>query len=77
VRAADVPSLAAQSFPLCMSLMVHHLHADRHLKHGARQQLGLFLKARSPARPPNCAARPPICCLPARPGTQAPPVEHM
>mmetsp|Transcript_14981 Transcript_14981/g.45214 ORF Transcript_14981/g.45214 Transcript_14981/m.45214 type:complete len:523 (-) Transcript_14981:151-1719(-) len=44
VRAADVPKLAQQSFPLCMALMTQHLHADRHLKHGGRMQLNLFLK---------------------------------
>lgn len=47
VRAADVPKLAQQSFPLCMALMTQHLHADRHLKHGGRMQLNLFLKVRA------------------------------
>lgn len=44
VRAAQIPSLAKTSFPLCMALMTERLHADHHLKHGGRQQLGLFLK---------------------------------
>jgi DNA primase large subunit len=44
VTAAQVPGLARQSFPLCMALMAQHLHADHHLRHGGRIQLGLFLK---------------------------------
>jgi Eukaryotic and archaeal DNA primase, large subunit len=46
VTAAQIPSLARQSFPLCMLNMYKHLEADRHLRHSARLQLGLFLKAR-------------------------------
>ncbi len=46
VTAGQVAGLARASFPLCMALMTQHLHADHHLKHGARMQLGLFLKVR-------------------------------
>ena len=46
VTAVQVPGLARQSFPLCMALMTQHLHAEHHLRHGGRIQLGLFLKVR-------------------------------
>jgi DNA primase large subunit len=44
ITAADIPALAAASFPLCMQAMVAGLAADHHLKHKGRLQLGLFLK---------------------------------
>ncbi|EJD76255.1 hypothetical protein LOAG_16754 [Loa loa] len=40
-----VDSLAATSFPLCMRNIHNRLRADHHLRHGARMQYGLFLKA--------------------------------
>ena len=46
VTAAQIPGLARQSFPLCMALMAQHLHAESHLRHTGRMQLGLFLKVR-------------------------------
>uniref|UniRef100_A0A7S3UDP7 DNA primase large subunit n=1 Tax=Picocystis salinarum TaxID=88271 RepID=A0A7S3UDP7_9CHLO len=44
VTVQDLPSLATESFPLCMSHLYHRLKANHHLKHGGRMQLGLFLK---------------------------------
>jgi hypothetical protein len=44
VNVADVDALAAASFPLCMQHLLHKVREDHHLKHGGRQQLGLFLK---------------------------------
>jgi hypothetical protein len=44
VSVADVDALAAASFPLCMQHLLHKVREDHHLKHGGRQQLGLFLK---------------------------------
>ena len=44
ITAADIPPLAASSFPLCMQAMVAGLSTDHHLKHKGRLQLGLFLK---------------------------------
>ncbi|VDN04887.1 unnamed protein product [Thelazia callipaeda] len=40
-----VDCLAASSFPLCMRTIHNRLRADHHLRHGARMQYGLFLKA--------------------------------
>ncbi|VDK71141.1 unnamed protein product [Onchocerca ochengi] len=40
-----VDSFAATSFPLCMRNIHNRLRADHHLRHGARMQYGLFLKA--------------------------------
>jgi DNA primase large subunit len=40
----QLPGLADQSFPLCMENSYRHLLADHHAKHGARMQLGLYLK---------------------------------
>ena len=42
--AAMLPTLAKESFPLCMSVMMDALKRTHHLKHQGRQQLGLFLK---------------------------------
>lgn len=36
---------ALSSMPLCMRYMLERLREDHHLRHGARMQLGLFLKA--------------------------------
>ena len=44
VRAADIPALARTSFPLCMRAMYEAVHADHHLRHSGRMELGLFLK---------------------------------
>ena len=44
VSAAMLPTLAKESFPLCMSVMMDALKRTHHLKHQGRQQLGLFLK---------------------------------
>ncbi|MEW5310099.1 MAG: hypothetical protein WDW38_001929 [Sanguina aurantia] len=44
VTARSLPELAARHFPLCMTGLMTHLSADRHLRHGGRQQLNLFLK---------------------------------
>ena len=44
VRAADIPALARTSFPLCMRAMYEALHAEHHLRHSGRMELGLFLK---------------------------------
>ncbi|VDN18887.1 unnamed protein product [Gongylonema pulchrum] len=40
-----IDSLASTSFPLCMKEIHSRLRADHHLRHGARMQYGLFLKA--------------------------------
>ncbi|GIL80523.1 hypothetical protein Vretimale_16045 [Volvox reticuliferus] len=45
VSASNLHHLAARHFPLCMSHLMGILHSERHLRHGGRQQLGLFLKA--------------------------------
>lgn len=44
VSIGELPAIAPRSFPLCMHNMNTKLHEAHHLKHGARQQLGLFLK---------------------------------
>ena len=44
VSPADLQNLAKRSMPLCMSNMYHKLTETHHLKHKARNQLGLFLK---------------------------------
>jgi len=41
---ADLPMLAKRSMPLCMASMFAKLTETHHLKHKARNQLGLFLK---------------------------------
>jgi len=46
VSPADLPMISKRSFPLCMQNMYSKLTSDpHHLKHQARQQFGLFLKA--------------------------------
>ncbi|EFJ31371.1 hypothetical protein SELMODRAFT_88080 [Selaginella moellendorffii] len=40
----DLDQLAKASFPLCMRSLFFQLRDDHHLRHGGRQQLGLFLK---------------------------------
>lgn len=42
--ASDIPSLDAESFPLCMHAMYMHLHSTHSMRHDGRMQLGLFLK---------------------------------
>uniref|UniRef100_A0A7S3C2H3 DNA primase large subunit C-terminal domain-containing protein n=1 Tax=Haptolina ericina TaxID=156174 RepID=A0A7S3C2H3_9EUKA len=44
VSLAELPMLAKRSMPLCMSNMHSKLVETSHLKHNARNQLGLFLK---------------------------------
>lgn len=41
----QIDSASSQFFPLCMSGIQSHLRRNHHLKHGARRQYGLFLKA--------------------------------
>lgn len=40
----DIDSLAKTAYPLCMRQLHSALREDHHLKHGGRQQYGLFLK---------------------------------
>ena len=44
VSVGELPMLAKRSMPLCMSNMYNKLVETHHLKHKARNQLGLFLK---------------------------------
>lgn len=44
VGPADLPALSRRSMPLCQSNMYNKLVETHHLKHKARNQLGLFLK---------------------------------
>jgi len=44
VNVSELPTLAKRSMPLCMSNMYNKLVETHHLKHKARNQLGLFLK---------------------------------
>ncbi|KAH7306258.1 hypothetical protein KP509_22G004000 [Ceratopteris richardii] len=44
VALQDMDDLAKTSFPLCMRHLFFKLREEHHLKHGGRQQLGLFLK---------------------------------
>ncbi|KXZ49386.1 hypothetical protein GPECTOR_21g612 [Gonium pectorale] len=44
VSAANLHQVSARHFPLCMSHLMTALHTERHLRHGGRQQLTLFLK---------------------------------
>nr|CAD7586715.1 unnamed protein product [Timema genevievae] len=44
VRPEELDSLSRKSFPLCMRQLHEHIRAHHHLKHGGRQQYGLFLK---------------------------------
>ena len=48
VSAAQLPQLAAQSFPLCMQHMYGSVRSAHHLHHQGRLQLGLFLKVGFP-----------------------------
>lgn len=45
VSASNMHALSTRHFPLCMSTLMNALNSERHLRHGGRQQLGLFLKA--------------------------------
>ncbi|XP_071835886.1 DNA primase large subunit-like isoform X2 [Apostichopus japonicus] len=40
----DIDNLAKTSYPLCMRQLHSALREDHHLKHGGRQQYGLFIK---------------------------------
>ena len=44
VSLKELDGLAMRSFPLCMRHLYLKLQEDHHLRHGGRQQLGLFLK---------------------------------
>ena len=44
VSLEDLDGVAMRSFPLCMRHLYNKLRDDHHLRHGGRQQLGLFLK---------------------------------
>lgn len=51
VRAADIPALSRTSFPLCMRVMYEAVHAEHHLRHSGRMELGLFLKVARSSTP--------------------------
>jgi DNA primase large subunit len=44
ITPGELPAAAKQNMPLCMANMYHKLVETHHLKHNARNQLGLFLK---------------------------------
>ncbi|KAL6758289.1 eukaryotic and archaeal DNA primase, large subunit-domain-containing protein [Haematococcus lacustris] len=44
INLTTLPGIAAKHFPLCMQNLMTHLNQERHLRHGGRQQLSLFLK---------------------------------
>ena len=47
VTPADIPTLSKESFPLCMRVTQETLSSTHHIRHGGRQQYGLFLKVGS------------------------------
>lgn len=44
VSLATLPAIANKHFPLCMQHLMTRVREEHHLRHGGRQQLGLFLK---------------------------------
>jgi len=46
VNLASLPALSQRHFPLCMQTLMSQLKVEHHLRHGGRQQLGMFLKVR-------------------------------
>ena len=59
VSLPELPMLAKRSMPLCMANMHSKLVETHHLKHTARNQLGLFLKV--------CRSSPPVTARCNRP----------